>query len=168
MSHLLDACVFQDFSRLGLSPLLGNILPEPCYSGRLQIARNTELSPGFCARYRITEPPGLTTAGILQATAQLQAADLDYALSDADLGIGAYALVTGYTLLTGDGALRRLVQRLGGTVENTVDVLAGGVQAGACTPKEACDALRRMLAFQPPRRGIPRQAAQALLTHLGS
>jgi hypothetical protein len=167
VSHLLDACVFQDFSRTLQSPLLARILPKPCYSGPGQINNPRELAPGFCTTHGVTVPPGVTGDALLTAGQVLRRADVDWRLSDADRTIGAYAMVTGFILLTGDGALRALVQAQGVTVHNSLDLLVNALEASWCAPQDVCKAVRAMLTFHPPRRGVPADRANALLLELG-
>lgn len=166
MSHLLDACVYQDFSRTGHSPLLARILPNPCYSSPAQISNPRELAPQFCTNHGITVPPRVSADDLLEAGRILRAADVDWKLSNADQLIGAYALVTGFTLLTGDGALRALVRAQGVNVHNSLDLLEDALAAGRCNPAEVCRAVQAMLRLRPPRRGVPQARANALLLRL--
>lgn len=166
MSYLLDACVYQDFSRTLQSPLLARILPNPCYSSPAQINNPRELAPQFCTNHGITVPPGVSADDLLEAGRILSAADVGWKLSNADQMIGAYAMVTGFTLLTGDGALRALVQAQGVQVQNSLDLLEDALAAGRCAPVDVCSAVQAMLRLRPPRRGVSKARADALLLQL--
>ena len=100
---------------------------------------------------------GLTALRYLE----IRRVDIDWTLSRTDSEIVAYAVVTGFGLLTGDGAMRQAAQKLDLQVKGTLDLLEEGVLAGRCSKARAIQALER--AVDPAHK---RRLSQARVSSL--
>ena len=138
---LLDSCVYRDFLTTGQVKLLRLLLPDPCHTIPRHRDNPHEIGEDFCASQPLAIPDGISSRALAEAALKIRRVDLDWTLSRTDSEIITYAVATGFGLLTSDGAMRQVAQKLDHQVKGTLDLLEEGVLAGKCSKARAIQAL---------------------------